>query len=486
MKNKNRIITYCTAALLVSGVFSCSKIKDFGDTNVNPGGITNPPLSALLTNVETGISGFATQTRGGLYAQYFTETQYTDVCLYNTPQGDFDGTYSGSLMDLQKIITTSSNQSEIAIARILKAYIYWNITDRWGDIPYSEALNLVVPKYDKQEAVYKDMIKELTESVAQLNGSLVKGDIIYNGDNAKWKKLGNSLRMLMSLRLSKVYPNAGDYAAIQFAAALSNSAGFIQDNADNFAAAYPGGSFLNPWYSLFDGRKDYSESKTFTDLLTGLGDTRISVTGDNANGFPYGLPRAQALTVAEPWPLILKANQRTASSTVVIVSAAVSLFAKAEAIERGWISGATTADAQTAYTNGVTQAFGQWGLSVPAAYLTGNASYTSGAGVAAIGQNTLGSIPASSNATTTTKIQRIQLQRYIATYPDGTQGWCEWRRTGVPAIQPTTFATNSSKQIPRRYTYGANEYSYNAAGVAQGVASLTGGDTQDARVWWDK
>ncbi|MCC7377772.1 MAG: SusD/RagB family nutrient-binding outer membrane lipoprotein, partial [Chitinophagaceae bacterium] len=68
---------------------------------------------------------------------------------------------------------------------------------------------------------------------------------------------------------------------------------------------------------------------------------------------------------------------------------------------------------------------------------------------------------------------------------DGTQGWCEWRRTGVPAIKPTTYSTNSSGQIPRRYTYGTTEYSLNAAGVAQGVATLSGGDTQDSRVWWD-
>ena len=81
--------------------------------------------------------------------------------------------------------------------------------------------------------------------------------------------------------------------------------------------------------------------------------------------------------------------------------------------------------------------------------------------------------------------QKIQLQQYIAFYPDGLQGWANCRRTGVPALTPTPYATNSSKQIPRRYTYGANEYSVNVASVTE-AASRIGGDSPDVRIWWDK
>lgn len=500
--NKKLFMLGLSTCLLINA--GCNKIKDFGNTNVDPSGVSSPNLAALLTNVESGIAGFATQTRGGLYAQYWTETQYTDVSLYNTPQLDFDAIYAASLMDLQNIIdknsdpataaaytTYGSNNNQIAVARILKAYTYWTITDRWGPIPYFGALKLTVPGYDAQDVIYKDLLKELTQAVAQFDGGTpMKGDIIYGASaatqNSKWKKLANSLRMLISLRMSKVYPAAGDYAATQFAAAATDNNGFISTNADNFSVAYPGGAYINPWYTLFDGRKDYAESKTMTDLLTGLGDTRATVFGDNATGFPYGLPRALATTVPEPWPLILSAAQRTQSSTVAVVNAATVLLAYAEAIERGWVGTLTTVDAQNAYNSAITQSFAQWGLAVPSNYLTsGNAAYNTGAGVASIGQNSFGSIPASATATTTTKLQRIQLQRYIALYPDGTQAWCEWRRTGFPAIGATTFASNSTKAIPRRYTYGQNEYSLNGTGVAQGVASL-GGDTQDTRVWWDK
>ena len=71
----------------------------------------------------------------------------------------------------------------------------------------------------------------------------------------------------MALRLSKVYPTASDYAATQFKAALADGAGSIATNADNFTLVYPGGNFKNPYYNMYDGRKDYGESETMTTCL---------------------------------------------------------------------------------------------------------------------------------------------------------------------------------------------------------------------------
>ena len=63
----------------------CDKVKDFDDTNVDPNRTEVPSTAALLTNVESGLGGFASSTRGGLYAQQFSETQYTEVSLYALP-----------------------------------------------------------------------------------------------------------------------------------------------------------------------------------------------------------------------------------------------------------------------------------------------------------------------------------------------------------------------------------------------------------------
>lgn len=485
------------ALLLVAAGTGCDKIKDFGDTNVNPAAINKPVVAYLLSNAESAIGGFATNTLGGLYCQYFSETQYTDASLYSSNQTNFAGTYSGTLYDLQNIILQSPGNNMTAVSRILKAYIYSTVTDRWNDIPYSQALQGSIPGYDKQEAIYKDLLKELKEAVAQFDGaSAISGDFIYGNDPAKWKKFANSLRMVLALRLSKKYPAASDYPAVAFKEAYLDAAGHFTANSENFTIAYPGSSYKNPWFNLYDGRKDYAESKTFTDLMAGLGDGRQSAFGGAANGtpsslgFPYGLKRDDAVAFesanSNTWARILRGSNKAENSPVVVLGAAQVALAKADAVELGWLAPLTTTDAENFYKQGIDLSYDQWGVGSAASYYSAGsgANYLTGAGVAVIGQNSFNSIPATSTATTATKRDRIALQRYIATYPNGTEGWAEWRRTGVPGIKPTAFATNAGGQIPVRMIYGQSEYALNPGGVAQGVASLTGGDVMSSKVWW--
>ncbi|MCY7356301.1 MAG: SusD/RagB family nutrient-binding outer membrane lipoprotein, partial [Rudanella sp.] len=58
-------------------------------------------------------------------------------------------------------------------ARISKAYCFMILTDTYGDIPYTEAgqgftTEIISPKYDAQQAIYKDILKELDEASAAL------------------------------------------------------------------------------------------------------------------------------------------------------------------------------------------------------------------------------------------------------------------------------------------------------------------------------
>jgi hypothetical protein len=508
----NKINTYLVAGatfLLVMMGQGCAKISDFGNTNVNPNQSTYASTASFLSGIETrlGNNNFSTTTGGnspsleilsGLLAQYFAEPTYPGAQNYAASylQVNFGGVYSGILKDIQTIIDRNTNaatmadaknyganESQIAIARILKAYVYWNVTDKWGDIPYSEALKGVAvptPKYDKQEFIYKDLLKELTEAVAQFKGTNdVQGDLIYSGNETKWKKLANSLRMLISLRTSKLYPGVTDYAATQFKAAATDVVnGYITSNSDNFSIYYPGNAnpYNNPYYGPGNSN-DNAVSLTLTDLLNGLGDTRLSVFSTNGTGVAYGLDVPVPTTANNA--KILAASFKAAAGTVVIVGAGQVLLASAEGYERGWISGIPDpASAKTAYEAGVTANFARWGLTIPPSYLTtGPANYTSGAGVASIG----GATVPGSNALTPTGLKRIQLQQYIAYYPDGAQAWANWRRTGVPDLKPSTKATGP---IPRRFTYGPTEYSLNLTQVTAAAAAM-GGDTKDVRVWWD-
>lgn len=495
------------AALAAWGSFSsCDKLSDFGDTNVNPNGSSYVSTSTLISTAQArlGNNNFATNTGttspsaellSGYFCQYFSEPTYPGAQIYagNALQVNSAGVYSGILNDLQAVIKrntgddtkadaakSGSNASQIAMARIMKAFIFWNLTDKWGDIPYFDALKgteVLNPKYDSQELIYKDLIKELTEAVAQFDGGIpVAGDLVYSGNEAKWKKLANSLRMLIALRMSKKYPGASEYAATEFAAAVA-AGDHITDNADNFKVYYPGNAnpFNNPWYGPANSN-DNGVSKTLTDILTAMADTRVSAYATNNNGIPYGLD--VPVSAAVNWARILSSTFKQTNGDVVLVSAASVLLARAEAQERGWITSGT---AKASYDAGVAASFAQWGVTMPASYLTtGVANYTSGVGVASIG----GASVAGSTATTTTGLQRIQLQQYLAYYPLGSQGWANWRRTGFPDIKKTIYAI-SNREIPRRLTYGTLEYSLNLEQVTQAASSM-GGDNQDVKVWWDR
>jgi hypothetical protein len=502
-KSTYKIATFALVVVLV--LSGCDKLKDFGSTNVDPSVTNTPNTSALLTSVLTGVGGFAGIITPALYAQYYSETQYPDVSCYSantvSPQINYSGggtatapTNLANLEDLQNIIKTNTdaataataalngaNDNQIAIARILKAYIFWNMTDRWGDIPYSEALKGIPDvAYDTQESIYKDLLKELTEAVAQFtSGAPIKGDIAYNGDITKWQKLANSMRMLMALRLSKRYPNAGDYAATQFNAALNDAAGSIATNADNFQLTYPGGHFQNPFYVMYDGRHDYGESNTMTNLLGSFAsDARLSVFGATSAGAPStkGVPYGRARSAYSGWvgidawcganadyAYVLNPNFRAQTSPIFIVHAASVLLARAEAADRGW----TTENFATLYTQGINTAYELWGLPDPAA------TYFAVAGVALGAKGT--------------NLQQIATQEYIAYYPDGVQGWSTWRRTNYPALTPAIDGTNTPKVIPRRYMYGPSDYSLTAKGIATAVANLgSNGDKMDSRIWWDQ
>jgi hypothetical protein len=75
-------------------------------------------------------------------------------------------------------------------------------------------------------------------------------------------------------------------------------------------------------------------------------------------------------------------------------------------------------------------------------------------------------------------------------YPDGPEGWAEFRRTGYPRLLPPvnnySNGTISSSVQVRRVPYPLSEYNTNKAGVQTGVSNLGGPDGGGTRLWWDK
>lgn len=478
-----KVTKYILTPLLLLGV-GCS---DFGDIDVNPNASETPLTSALLTNALSatgGASAGGASFSAGLYAQYFSETQYTDNSIYAPQDVNWAGELQGSLMDFQTIININSdpetapnaalvgsNNNQIAIARIMKAYRFSILTDRYGDMPYFEALKgNTVPVFDTQEDIYNDIFKELDEAVSQFDaGAKVKGDILYGGDNTAWQKFANSLRLILALRVSKVDPALGQ---TQFNDALNSPGGVFTSNADNAVMEYPGPPYNNPWYGI---GADQGISATMANFLNANADNRRRVFGKplssgNVLGVPYGLSREDAIawTAANPgWSLILNDQFRQQTSPQFILTYADVLLARAEGALLGWAG--TPADVPALYNAAIMASWEQWGVYEASAY----DSYINDPDI---------------QITDTTPVaemtQKLATQRWVTFYPNGAQGWSEWRRTGFPVLTPTPEAVNNTKQIPVRFPYPSVEYTYNEAGVSAAAARM-GGDTDSQRVWWD-
>ena len=475
---------YYTYMTLIAFLIGCS---DFGNVDKSPNGSVTPLTSALLTNALTQLGGSTAGGLSPLYCQYTAETQYTDASRYSLQDVNWTE-LSGTIYDIQNIIKINSdpattvyaalngsNNNQLAIARILKAYRYSIVTDRYGDMPYSEALTgNAAPKFDTQQSIYTDLFKELSEAVDQFdNGAPFKGDILFGGDKVKWQKFANSFRLILALRVSKVDATLGK---AQFIAALAATGGVLSSVADDVNITYPGVAtgFPNPWYNI---GADDNISTTMVAILNTSGDARKSAFGIPVNGLlvgmDYGLPRQDAITYTGLNPthsLILNTPWRLSNSTLTILTYGDVLLARAEAAELTW----TAENANQLYADGIKASWEHWGVFSQGVY---------------DGYMTTAFVDLANLSIYKSRLEHIGVQRWLSFYPNGPQGWSEWRRTGFPVLAPApspNLNPTGSQKIPVRYIYPTGEYNLNGANVAAAVALLEAGDTYDSHVWWDK
>lgn len=465
-------------------IFIVAACSDFGDTNVDPNNPTQVPVSGFMTDAINWMPTLESSSVGLYYAQYWSSTRYTEESRYSTTQFDFTSIYSGPLNNLQKVIElntdpetaafaaqSGSNANQIAVARILKAYFFLHATDRWGDLPYTEALKGVdnlTPAYDTQSAIYSALFEELDNVIGEFdNGPGPAGDILYNGDISKWKKFANSLRLRMAMRISKIDP---DKAKTEFEAAVAD--GVFTSNDDNAIYQYLGnGVYDNLWYTAFLTRTDNAVSKPLVDMLSALDDPRLVAYADPINpdapdvyaGMPYGVGNGEAGDYGfDDISLPSSTNVIGKDSPIPILTYSEVLFFLAEGAANGWDAGGSAEDL---YNAAIKASMEQWGVFDQSVYDT------------YIAQQEVAYDPANA-------LQLIGEQKWLASYMQGYEAWAEWRRLGYPALTPAPAAANNSGQIPRRQAYPASESQNNNANYEEAVARQ-GSDDLDTRVWWD-
>lgn len=479
---------YISILAVAIALFASCKPSDFDDVNTSPYALSKVSTRSLLTNSLQSLPGTAFGlTTPTLYAQYLSEGPYPGASLYTETAFDFNGMYTGPLFNLKAIIDFNSGKTvagvslssepgadgaaanQIAVARILKAYYFWKTTDRWGDIPYSDALKGIEgisPKYDTQESIYTDLFKELTEAAAQIQTGQkgVGGDILFNGDMNKWKMFANTTRMMMALRLKK---NSAAKGKTEFAAAIA--AGVIGSSSDDIRYNYISGdpNNYNPIYNNYSVslRNDFAISKTMTDYMVPKADPRTKVYGEplpngNVVGLTYGTNAAVNIPNAYS-----KVGDffKTAGAPALIYSRAQVLFAMAEMTlpSVAWLPGG---DAQAAiyYADAIKASFETYGVYNAATYAT----YVAQAGIAYDPANAL---------------QQIMTQKWVHLYLNGYEAWTDWRRTGFPVLAPAPNAAQSGG-IPLRQRYPTTENTVNKVNYQAAVA-LLGGDTNFTKMW---
>lgn len=502
--------TSLVAASLVAGLTACDNDR-LTQVNVNPNQPENVGSSTLFTNgTIAAVSNLRSSTfehgLGALWVQHYAEIQYAEADV-NNPRGStveafWNALYSGALQDYTQILKQSpaaTSPNIVGPTLVMRAFLVQEMTDLWGDMPFSEASKgseNLTPKYDTQAAIYDSLFASLTQAAAITKGTigdnLLAADPIYGQtagitpalQAAKWVKLANSLHARAAMRLSNV--DGGAKAKAQLAKALAGPV--FTSNADNAFMTYPGGTIANPlctnWVGCSGTRDDQRLSRTFVDSLKATGDPRLAkyalptvnsqAAGATAcdstyRGFPNGITEAGKATLPKNTCTgktmglgdfsrpSLTIRGQTSPSYVMTYSEL--LFIMAEAAQRGWIAG----NAAALYTQAITASMEQWG--VAAADI---AAYLAKPGVAYTPANGL---------------KQIAYQKWVSLFNLENQAYAEWRRLDYPALKPGPNAQGTA--VPTRLPYPAVETSLNGANLTAATASQGNVDIT-GKVWWDK
>jgi len=456
------------------------------------------------------------------YAQYFacTATYFPSDRLnirMDWVGAAFNPIYTDLVPQLQSIFKAADPASaEYAMANIVWVLGFHRVTDYWGPIPYSKAGEPGKSvAYDGQDKIYDDMLKRLASAVTVLNNHKTEKpygsfDLIYGGDVNKWIKFGNSLRLRLALRISKVDP-----ARAKSEAEAAVTGGVLSTSPDEDAllkkslsgADYNGLSIMSDW-------NEFRMSAAMESVMKGYEDPRMpiywlpagaSAANPNGSGTYEGLRNGLTSTqltdaknlatanskVGKRWsspPFAGNADYLTTPANVM--SVAESYFNRAEGALLGWSMGGTAKDL---YEAGIKASMNQWGISDAAAI----AAYTQSTKVPVAPQDYLSSpavstAPIKFAADAATQKTQIAIQKWLAMFPDGNEAWADYRRGRNFILYPVANSDNPDIDNPatkwiRRIPFLLSEKQNNKDAVDAAVPLLgSGGDKLTTPLWWDK
>ena len=472
-------------AILIFLVASSSSCKKYSDFQKNPNQPSNATPALLLTDICYDM--FYTDNTGPCFAvrhlaYYERGNSNAD---YSWSQGSFNNyNILRHVMQMDSLANQSGQQQYLGLTKLFRAILFSQLTEQFGDIPYSQALQAVngnfKPRYDSQESVYKGLLQELDDANALLDPAKgkINGDIIYGGNAGQWKKLANAFKLRLLIHLSKKEDNADLNIKSQFQNIVSNSSAYplFTGNADNAQLAFNTSATNNnyPTFNYLSFSTGISMEEGFVNILKDRQDPRLFAIAEPVSGQPAGdfasyagvnaggyiddqqsaagsASRAKSRyyddKVNEPWIFLSYAEQE------LII---------AEAVSRGWVSGAGTAKGH--YENGIKASMEFYGIPDD-----GINTYLTQPDVA---------------FNETDALSLITIQKHIAMFMNsGWEAFTEQRRTGQPTLDVGPGTYNDGK-VPKRWLYPQSEYDYNSGNLNNALESQYAGVDDVNNVMW--
>ncbi|WP_126245681.1 SusD/RagB family nutrient-binding outer membrane lipoprotein [Chitinophaga rhizosphaerae] len=499
MKTISKILI---SAALIAGLGACKKFDDLQD---NPNKPSQSPPDLILT-------GILIDLRESPWDQSQRENQFWvsnfDYYARQNYNWGAASTRFGVLRNIQKMeeeanrLGGDENKPYLIIAKLLKAWCYYDMTMKFGDVPMSEAMKSgednFTPKYDAQKAVFRQCLALLETANSEMHAYITsarrgnfKGDFMMGGKPERWQKLINSARLRVLITLSKHADDADLKVKATFAAILSDLAKnpIMTGNGDNYEVVYNGSIQENryptgPYNSGFDrGRNNMGA--TYLDTLTAYRDPRTFVVAEpvdtakdnNIPGFETRFSsykggrtgdRISDLAAQNSAKVLSYGNtvrywQSGSGEPCIQLGYPETCFTIAEAIVRGWVPG----DAGSWYKKGIEASFAFYGLDAN----TLNTWYAATAKAQFKGNNNEG-------------LKQILIQKYLAFFMNsGRQAYYQYRRTGIPAFDIGPSNANGGR-IPKRWLYPQAEYQTNNEQVKAALQRQFGGtDDINGEMW---
>lgn len=409
--------------------------------------------------------------------------------------------YSNELKNVVDILEKTKDDPKAvnmnAVAKIMRVMVAQRITDIYGDIPYSEAglgfsKGIVTPKYDKQEDIYTSFFKDLDDAYNQLSasGGTIKGDLFYGGEIIKWKRLANTLRLRLGMRISEVKPAEAEK---QVKAALQN--GVFENNLDNCIMKHLDATFNDDpasidfrgnglAYALVGNENGDHFSTLVIDYLKNNGDPRLTMyaTPKTTSGLAWGAPPQPGESLYEgvkpglfQWEVPMGASSTSGiqayfkqkTTPFLHVSYSETQLLLAEAAFRGWIPGS----AAEYYKKGVEAGIKQLEIygATPATQTAINAYLTA------------------KPLVTGKEKEQIGTQLWITYIFNSIEAYSNWRRTGFPKLIPITNPDSETGGVtPTRLYYPNDEMQKNETNYLEALSRMGGKNDWLNKVWWDK